>query len=153
MPYIPATGTTGAGQCFTGGDNEIWSYGQDNFEIMKEHILLRERLKPYLIKIMDEAHTGGTPPMRPMFYEYPNDPTCWEIDDQYMFGPDLLICPIMELGQRQRKVYLPKGHVWQNAYTKEEIDGGVSVIADAPIENIPVFIRKGAEVSCDIFRN
>lgn len=153
MPYIPATGTTGGGQCFTGGDNEIWSYGEEAFEIMKDHILLRERLKPYLIKIMDEAHTGGTPPMRPMFYEYPDDPTCWELDDQYMFGPDLLICPIMELGQRQRKVYLPKGHVWQNAYTKEEIDGGVSVIVDAPIENIPVFIRKGAEVSCDIFRN
>ena len=152
MPYIPATGTTGGGQCYTGGDNEIWSYGQDNFEIMKEHILLRERLKPYLIKIMDEAHTGGTPPMRPMFYEYPDDPTCWELDDQYMFGPDLLICPIMELGQRQRRVYLPKGHVWQNAYTKEEIDGGVSVIVDAPIENIPVFIRKGADITCDIFR-
>ncbi|MBQ7906933.1 MAG: family 31 glucosidase [Clostridia bacterium] len=153
MPYIPATGTTGGGQCYTGGDNEIWSYGEDNFEIMKEHILLRERLKPYLVKIMDEASTGGTPPMRPMFYEYPEDEVCWEIDDQYMLGPDLLICPIMELGQRERAVYLPKGQVWQNAYTGKETAGGVWINADSPIENIPVFIRKGAELDISIFKS
>lgn len=131
----------GITQMFTGSDNEIWSYGEENYEIMKKFILLRERLRPYISECMKEAHKKGTPIMRTMFYEFPKDPTCWEADSQYMFGPDLLIAPIFELGQRERRVYLPEGQIWKNAKTGEVIQGGTEVCVEVPLEEIPVFMR------------
>ncbi len=153
MPYIPAEeGATGGGQCYTGGDNEIWSYGEDNYEIMKEHIFLRERMKPYITKIMEIAHKKGTPPMRPVFYDYPSDEAVWDIDDEFMFGDSLLVCPIMELGMRQRQVYFPLGADWLDAYTGKEYNGGTSVLADAPIERIPVYVKKNGTINIEIFK-
>ena len=152
-PYIPAReGATGAGQCFSGGDNELWSYGEDNFKIMKDYVFLRERLRPYLKEIMDVAHKQGTPPTRPLFYDFPTDLKCWEIEDQFMLGNDLLVCPVCYLGKRQREVYLPNGSSWIDAFSGEEIQGGVSIIVDAPIEKIPVFIRKGSELTTELFK-
>jgi len=89
--------------------------------------------------------------MRPMFYDYPNDSAAWNIDDQYMFGDSLLICPIMELGQRQRQVYFPKGEIWLDAYTGKEYEGGTTIMADAPIERIPVYVRKNGKIKIEIF--
>lgn len=152
-PYIPAEeGATGGGQCFTGGDNEIWSYGEDNYEIMKDHIFLRERMKPYITEIMETAHKKGTPPMRPVFYDYPNDKAVWDIDDEFMFGDSLLVCPVMELGQRQRQVYFPLGSDWFDAYTGKEYKGGDTILADAPIERIPVYVRKKGNINIEIFK-
>lgn len=140
-PYIPAQeGLSGGGQCYTGGDNELWSYGEKAFEIMREHVFYREKMKPYIKDIMDKAHTDGTPPMRPMFFEFPEDKKCWEIEDQYMFGDKLLICPVCDLGLRQREVYLPLGK-WKNVFTGEVYEGGASIMADAPIEYSPVYER------------
>ncbi|MBQ7353401.1 MAG: family 31 glucosidase [Clostridia bacterium] len=140
-PYIPAKeGLTGGGMCYTGGDNEIWSYGEKAFEIMKNHVFYREKMKPYLKSIMDEAHEKGNPPMRPMFYEFPEDKGCWDVEDQYMFGSKLMVCPVCELGQRQREVYLPNGK-WKNVFTGEIYEGGKAITADAPIEYTPVYER------------
>ena len=151
-PYIPAEeNATGGAMCYTGGDNEIWSYGEKAFEVMKDHIFLRERMKPYLIKIMDIAHEKGTPPMRPLFYDFPKDSHAWEIDDQYMFGKDLLICPIMELGQREREVYFPCESEWIDPYTQREYMGGTTQTVDAPIERIPVFVRRDSDFDMSIF--
>ena len=153
MPYLPAEeGAKGGGQCFSGGDNEIWSYGDTAFEVMKDHIFLREALKPYIKEQMEIAHKQGTPPMRPLFYDFQADSHAWEIEDEFMFGPDLLIAPVYTLGQRQREVYLPSGATWYNAYTGEKIEGGVSVIADAPIERIPVFYKEGTSIDVSAFK-
>ncbi len=153
MPYIPAEeGAKGGGQCYTGGDNEIWSYGEDNYEIMKDHISLREKMKPYIKEIMEIAHKKGTPPMRPVFYDYFKDKRAWDIDDEFMFGDSLLVCPIMELGQRQRQVYFPNGSDWLDAYTGTEYKGGTSILADAPIERIPVYIKKNGKINIEIFK-
>lgn len=149
-PAVDGIGETGGGICFSGGDNEIWSYGDEAYEIMKEHIFLRERLRPYIREIMKEAHERGTPPMRPLFYMYPEDKRAWEVDDEYMLGGDLLIAPIMELGQRERSVYLPQG-VWIDAYTKKKYNGEATINTDAPLERIPVFIREDASVNAEIF--
>lgn len=152
-PYIPADPQAkGGGQCYTGGDNEIWSYGDTAFEICRDHIFLRERLKPYIAKQMDVASQSGTPPMRPLFYDFPNDKKCWEVDDQYMFGDDILVCPIMELGQRERAVYFPKGEIWLDPYTLAEYEGGAECTVDAPIERIPVFVRKNGGLDISIFK-
>lgn len=131
----------GITQMFTGSDNEIWSYGEENYQIMKAFILMRERLRPYITDCMKEAHEKGTPVMRTLFYVFPEDLTCWEIENQYMFGPDILVAPIFELGQIRREVYLPKGQQWKNAKTGELLEGGISVSVEAPINEIPLFVR------------
>ena len=149
-PALDGIGQTGGGVCFSGSDNEIWSYGEEAYGIMKEHIFLRERMRPYIRTIMEEAHQKATPPMRPMFYAYPEDKKAWETDDEYMFGPDLLVAPVMHLGQRKRNVYLPHGQ-WTDAYTGRVYEGGVTVDADAPLHRIPLFIREGAAIKKDLF--
>ncbi len=152
MPYIPAKeGATGAGQCFSGSPNEIWSYGDEAYEIMRDYIFLRERIKPYVKALMQEAHEIGTPPMRPLFYDYSSDEMAWNIDDEYMFGNSLLVAPIMELGQRAREVYLPKGSTWIDVYTGNEYNGGITLRCEAPIERIPLFITKNGKLKKEIF--
>ncbi|MBO5313543.1 MAG: family 31 glucosidase [Clostridia bacterium] len=151
-PYIPAEeGATGAGQCFSGGDNEIWSYGETAFGIMRSHIFLRQRLKPYIMKHMDIASERGTPPMRPLFYDFPQDKTAWSVDDEYMFGSDLLICPVLRLGQREREVYFPEGEMWIDPVTQREYMGGTWQSVDCPLERIPVFVRMSSDFDIKAF--
>ena len=90
----------------TGGDNEIWSFGEKNLPILADLIHLRNRLIPYITKQMDIASKEGIPVMRPMFLEYPEDEVCYKTGDQYMFGEDILFAPISKRGQMVRKVYL-----------------------------------------------
>lgn len=135
----------GVRQLTSGQDNEVWSFGDDNYEILKKYLLIREKLRPYVRKCMEEASKLGAPVMRPLFYEFPKDSRCWEIEDAYMFGSDLLVAPVMEANVTQRSIYLPKGSVWQDAYTKERYEGGQFVTVPAPIDIIPVMLRDGKE--------
>ncbi|MBP5281394.1 MAG: hypothetical protein J6Z22_02735, partial [Lachnospiraceae bacterium] len=107
----------------SGGANEIWRFGEENYPVLKNLIEIRSRLKDYICKFMDEASATGAPIMRPMFWEYPEDEKCYELEDQYFFGSDLLFAPIYEQGQTERDVYLPEGN-WVNVSTKERISGG-----------------------------
>ena len=90
---------------------------------------------------MKEASENGSPVMRTMFYEFPEDEICWELKDQYMFGHDYLVAPVLKAGAKERLVYLPKGS-WENFKTKEMVEGGKYVTVAAPIDSIPVFVRK-----------
>jgi alpha-D-xyloside xylohydrolase len=87
-------------------------------------MFVRERLKPYIKTLMQAAHENGTPVMRTLFYEFPCDSTCWDIADEYMFGPDLLVAPVMEAGMTKREVYLPAGTEWKNIWNDEILAGG-----------------------------
>ena len=147
----PITGFTGdrisgIGEFGTGADNEVWSYGEECYEIMKKYIFLRERIKPYITAQMKAAHEKGTPVMRPLFYDFPADKQSWDVDDQYMFGPDILVAPIMEKGQFAREVYLPDGALWKNAWTDETVTGGNIVNVKASIDQIPIFLKNDADV-------
>ncbi|MBR6028144.1 MAG: glycoside hydrolase family 31 protein [Clostridia bacterium] len=128
----------GGGYLHTGQDNEMWSYGEELFAIMKKGYEQRRALKPYLKQIFAEAHENGSPLLRAMFYEFPEDEKCWTLSDQYMFGPDYLVAPVLSPGAREREVYLPAG-TWQDIRTGETFAGGQTVTAAAPIESIPVF--------------
>ena len=130
----------GGGYLFTGQPNEIWSYGKEAQAIMQEQIKLRESLKPYIFSVMKEAAKNGSPAMRAMFYEFPDDSKCWELNDQYMFGSRYLVAPVLHADERKRSVYLPAG-TWENLHTKETLEGGKTVNVDAPLEQIPVFVR------------
>lgn len=151
-PRQPQYGTTGGATCCSGAANEVWSYGEEVYEICKTYIELREKLRPYTRTLMQEAHEKGTPVMRTLFYEYPGDPLCWEISDEYFYGSDLLVAPVLEAGARTRKVYLPKGAAWVDCRTDMEYDGGQWIEADSPLEWTPLFMKKGTDVGRDIIR-
>lgn len=140
-PEQPQVGNTGGAQCRSGADNEVWSFGEENYEICKKYLLLREEMKPYIRTIMQEAHEKGTPVIRPLFYDFPNDKEAWEIEDEYMFGPKILVAPVLYAGKRQRDVYLPSGASWRNRWTNEVYTGGEKITVDAPLDIIPVFDR------------
>jgi alpha-D-xyloside xylohydrolase len=78
--------------------------------------------------------------MRPLFVDFPGDAVCYAIEDQFMFGPDVLVAPVIEQGARSRKVYLPPG-AWRGAWTDETFEGGQWMDVDAPLDTIPVFVR------------
>ena len=128
----------GGGFCHTGRDNELWSYGEDVYEILRHYVAVREQMKPYLKEVMREASENGSPVMRAMFYEFPDDPMCWEADEQYMFGSRYLVAPVLYAGMAERDVYLPAGK-WKNMATGEVLAGGQKVTVAAPLEVIPVF--------------
>ena len=131
---------------FSGGPNEVWSYGDEAYEILKTHLFVRERLRPYIRSLMKAAHEKGAPVMRPLFYDFPADKAAWEVADQFMFGADLLVAPVLHAGMRKRSVYLPAGSSWKDARTGATFRGGASVECDSPLASIPVFIREGAGV-------
>ena len=150
-PEKPALGTEGGGLCASGADNEIWSYGEENYEIMKRYIEIREKLKPYTRKLMEETHTQGTPVIRPLLYEFPEDETAWNIQNQYLYGPDILVAPVTEYEKREWKVYLPAGESWINVWTKEEFSGGQWITCDAPLHQMPMFVRAENEELQEVF--
>lgn len=129
----------GGGSLYTGHPNELWSYGEEAFTIMKKHLERRQTLKPYIETLMKEASTTGAPIMRTMFYEFPNDAKCWELSDQYMFGSDYLVAPILHAGETKRNVYLPAGQ-WKNLDDNTVYDGAQTIVCNAPLDVIPVFI-------------
>lgn len=135
----------GVRQLTSGQDNEVWSFGEDNYKILSKYLFIRERLRPYIRECMKTASETGAPVMRPLFYDFPEDKTCWETEDAYMFGPDLLVAPVMEAGATTRTIYLPKGTSWTDANTKQVYEGGQTVTVPAPLDVIPVMIRDGKE--------
>lgn len=128
-------------QLTSGQDNEVWSFGEENYKILTKYLFLRERLRPYIREQMKKASETGAPVMRPLFFDFPNDPQCWGIEDAYMFGPDILVAPVMEAGARERRVYLPEGSKWTDANTGTVYCGGNFVTVPAPLDIIPVFTR------------
>ncbi len=140
-PHKPPMSDVRGGRCVSGADNEVWSFGEEAYEICKKYLFLRERMRPYTQSVMREAHEKGSPVMRPLFYGFPEDKKAWEIEDQYLFGGDILVAPILYAGQRQREVYLPKGESWTEVWTGKRFDGGVTVTVDAPIDQIPLFVK------------
>lgn len=131
----------GGGYLHTGQPNELWSYGEDNYAVMRNYYDIRISLHDYIKKLYEEAHTNGSPLLRAMFYEFPEDAKCWELQDQYMFGDRFLVAPILHLNEWKREVYLPAGK-WKLTSTGEVYDGGCSISVDAPIEYMPVLERQ-----------
>ena len=145
LPRTPLYKANGEETEGTGADNEIWSYWEENYQIMKKFIEIREMMRDYTRSLMAEAHETGAPVMRTMFYEFPEDTRTWELDTQYMYGSDILAAPIVEPHAMSRKVYLPSGCTWTNAHTGEILQGGQWIEAEASIDTIPVFLRDGRQ--------
>lgn len=122
-------------------NNEAWTIGGDAYRHIRAAIFLRERLRPYVMEQMALASARGLPPMRPLFFDFAADPQAAEIEDEFLFGPHLLIAPVTKYQVRSRTVYLPAGAAWRDAWTGAELAGGQRIEADAPLERIPVYVR------------
>ena len=130
----------------TCGPNEVWSFGDEAYGIIRDLLVMRERLRPYLRELMRVAHETGDPPMRPLFYDFPHDKQAWDIEDEFMLGPDLLVAPVLWEGARSRSVYLPEGTRWKDVHSGEVLQGGRWIDRDAPLSVVPVFLREGADL-------
>jgi alpha-D-xyloside xylohydrolase len=108
----------------------------------KRLIQLRMQFIPYLYAAFVRYHLQGTPPIRALVMDYPNDPKTWTLDDQYFVGDDLLVAPLIA-GEQERMVYLPQGN-WIDFWTAKEYTGGNTLQVSAPLHQIPLFVRKGA---------
>lgn len=124
-----------------GGDNEVWSFGDEAFKIIKDLLAIREQLRPYIMEQMELSSETGTPPMRPLFFDFTDDERCFEVEDQFLFGPDILFAPIAEYKQRERSVYLPKGATWYCANTGKEYQGGQEIQVYVPLNKMAVFTK------------
>lgn len=147
LPYPVRDILNPDGYCGSGGPNEVWSFGEEAYEIIRRYMYVREELKPYIMKQMKLASEDGTPVMRPLFYDFCGDKNVYDIGDEYMFGPDLLVAPVVEPGARKRMVYLPEGCRWKDAGTGMVYDGGTRIEADAPLDTIPLFLKEDARLS------
>jgi alpha-D-xyloside xylohydrolase len=136
----------GVRQFGTGNANEVWSFGPEVYEILSAYLGLRERLRPYVRDAMRAAHERGTPVMRPLFHDFPDDAACWQVEDQYLFGDDVLVAPVLEAGARERGVYLPRGASWTDPFSGASHAGGQRLQLAAPLDRIPVLLRNGRQL-------
>ena len=130
----------------SGAPNELWSFGEENYEIMKRFLYLREAMRPYLRETMRRTSETGEPVIRPLFFDFPQDPEAWNCESAYMLGRELLVSPITEKGITRWPVYLPAGQEWTECATGERFSGGQTVSALADIGTIPVFARAGSQL-------
>jgi len=131
---------------FNGAPNEVWSFGEPAYQIIQKYMALRERLRPYIMEQMARTSKTGIPPMRPLFVDFPADPECYKIEDEYMFGSDLLVAPVLEADSRTRNVYLPAHSSWKDAWTGQVYIGGQWLCVDAPLDRIPLFLNGDASL-------
>jgi len=103
------------------GPNEVWSYGDTTQALLSKYIMLRATMKPYIAKLAAAVSKTGAPTMRPLWYEFPADPKCVGINDQYTLGADILVAPISKQGAKSRTVYFPAGASWVSMWDKTKV--------------------------------
>jgi alpha-glucosidase len=124
-------------------DQEPWSYGTFHEALNRRAIEMRYELLPEVYSVMEEASRTGIPAFRPLLLEYPDDPATWERDDEFLFGSDLLVAPVLREEAGDREVYLPAGD-WYDYYRGWRFGGRRSHLIPVTMEAIPVFVRGGA---------
>ena len=123
-------------------DKEPWAFGWRFEEINRRTIELRYQLLPYIYNAMQQASETGVPALRPLFMEFPTDEHAASIDDEFMFGADLLAAPVLWQGFTERQVYLPPGD-WFDYWTGRRYKGNSTIHVSAPLDSIPMFVRGG----------
>jgi alpha-glucosidase/alpha-D-xyloside xylohydrolase len=110
--------------------------------ICRKYLELRYRLRPYLYSAVRECTVTGLPIMRALWLHYPDDPKAVACADQYLWGRDLLVAPVVEKAATSRQVYLPRG-TWYDFWMHERIDGGREVTREVDLETMPLYVRAG----------
>ncbi|MFV9568732.1 glycoside hydrolase family 31 protein [Thermoanaerobacter mathranii] len=123
-------------------DQEPWSFGKKAEDISRKYIKMRYELLPYLYDLFYIASQKGYPIMRPLVFEYQDDENTHKIYDEFLLGDNLLVAPIYLPSKEKREVYLPKG-IWYDYWTGKEFKGESYYLVDAPIDIVPLFVKKG----------
>ena len=123
-------------------DKEPWSFDYHHEIINRHAIELRYELLPYIYNVMQQASQTGVPALRPLFLEYPADEKVAALDDEFLFGGDLLVAPVLYQGANEREVYLPQGQ-WFDYWTGRPYAGGRTIDVPVTLESIPLFVRGG----------
>jgi alpha-glucosidase len=125
--------------------HEPWVFGDRVERICQEYINLRYQLLPYIYTLFWKAATTGAPILRPLLYHFPNDPKTYTLYDQVLLGPFLMAAPIYRPGIEHRAVYLPAG-TWYDWWSSESYEGPIHILAHAPLERMPLYVRAGAVI-------
>ena len=118
-----------------------WSIDEEAVDVTRTFAKLKKKLHPYLVKTMQEVSAKGLPMMRPMLLEFPEDPTAWFLDQQYMLGSDLLVAPVFT-ASGEVTFYLPAGQ-WRNYFTDEVKEGGRWITETHGFNSLPLYARNG----------
>lgn len=125
--------------------NELWSF--DKVEpILVSYDRLRYRLMPYIYSLAWNVTSDDYTIQRPLVMDWRTDPNTWNLGDQFMFGPAILVTPVLKAGSTGRSVYLPAAAAWYDFWTGKSVAGGQDIEADAPLERMPLFVRAGSIV-------
>ncbi len=126
---------------------EVFNMAPENHPAYKSMVYyntLRYRLMPYIYTLAGNAYHKDYTIMRALVMDFTHDKNVYNIGDQYLFGPSIMVCPVYEYKAREREVYLPEGTGWYDFYSGKYYTGGQTINASAPYERIPLFIREGA---------
>jgi alpha-D-xyloside xylohydrolase len=126
---------------------EIFNIAPENhpaYQSILYYDKLRYRLLPYIYSLAGNAYHNNGTIMRGLVMDFPNDDAVSNLNDEYLFGPSLLINPVYNYKQRTREVYLPKGNGWYDLYKGEYFDGGKTINAEASYERMPVYVKAGS---------
>ena len=124
-------------------NTEPWNYGPEAQAIIAQCLKERERLQPYIQKCAERVSTEGYTLMRPLVFDFADDPEALHQKYEYMFGPDLLISPVTEPGVTEWSTYLPKNPGgWRDQHTGQHYDGGQTIKTPVSKAYIPVFVRE-----------
>ncbi len=127
------------------GEQEPWSFGEDALKIVRTYIELRYTLLPYIYTAFHQYVNEFTPMLKPIsMFDQSDQDTLYRVDE-FLMGDHILVCPVLEPNAKSRYVYLPKGK-WYNYWTNKVFEGGKEILADAPLEQIPLYIREGAVI-------
>jgi len=121
-----------------------WSIDEEAVDVTRTFANLKKKLHPYLVATMREVSEKGLPMMRPMLLEFPEDPTAWFLDQQYMLGSDLLVAPVFS-AEGNVTFYLPAGK-WRNYLNNKEEDGGRWITESHDFHSLPLYIRIGGKL-------
>jgi len=140
---------------------EIWRFGNPGepfYDTLVRYLRLRYRLMPYIYSLAGQVtHLNGTM-MRALPFDFRNDPNTYDVSDEYMFGPAFLVCPVtnpmyftadsatLDGVEKTHSVYLPSGRAWYDFWTGRRYEGGQTILADAPLEKMPLFVHSGSIV-------
>jgi alpha-D-xyloside xylohydrolase len=138
---------------------EIWRFGELGepfYDAVVKSLRLRYRLMPYIYSLAGMVTQEDYTMMRALPFDFRSDPDTYEIGDQFMFGPSLLVNPVtqpmyytsqsnpLDGRDKSRSVYLPKGADWYDFWTGQRYAGGQTIRADAPLDTMPLYVRSGS---------
>lgn len=126
---------------------EIWNIAPEShpaYNAMLYYNNLRYKLMPYIYTLAGDCYFNDYTIMRPLVMDFTSDKNVTNIGDQYMFGPSIMACPVYKYKSRQKEIYLPAGNDWYDLYTGEKYSGGNKIVAQAPYDKMPLFVRSGS---------